>query len=182
MHLTQNWEVRKPGAASKGGIVAAQSHAAATVGADILAAGGTAVDAAVAAALAGAAAEPWSSGLGGIVSGQPGAFSPDRIIHARGRHDRCYEYIGIVDFWARDQATLYLRCSHNGKERRTRGIRRAVAINIHCDYDVRSHRAGHPHRHDGSHTTVDEFPLVVPYGKKHPRNGGGGSRDLTSVP
>jgi gamma-glutamyltranspeptidase / glutathione hydrolase len=66
MHLTQNWEVRKPGAASKGGIVAAQSHAAATVGADILAAGGTAVDAAVAAALAGAAAEPWSSGLGGI--------------------------------------------------------------------------------------------------------------------
>jgi gamma-glutamyltranspeptidase / glutathione hydrolase len=66
MHVTQNWEVRKPGASSKGGIVAAQSHAAASVGADILAAGGTAVDAAVAVALAGAAAEPWSSGLGGI--------------------------------------------------------------------------------------------------------------------
>jgi gamma-glutamyltranspeptidase/glutathione hydrolase len=66
MPLTQNWTVRKPGISSQGGIVAAQSHAAATIGADILAAGGSAVDAAVAAALAGAAAEPWSSGLGGI--------------------------------------------------------------------------------------------------------------------
>jgi gamma-glutamyltranspeptidase / glutathione hydrolase len=66
MHLTQNWQLRKPGVASKGGIVAAQSVAAAAVGADILSAGGTAVDAAVGTALAGAAAEPWSSGLGGI--------------------------------------------------------------------------------------------------------------------
>jgi len=66
MFLTQNWEIRKPSVSSKGGIVVAQSRAAAEVGAEILAAGGTAVDAAVAAALAGAAAEPWSSGLGGI--------------------------------------------------------------------------------------------------------------------
>jgi gamma-glutamyltranspeptidase / glutathione hydrolase len=66
MHLTQNWAVRKPAVASKGGIVAAQSRAAAEIGADILTAGGSAVDAAVATALAGAAAEPWSSGLGGI--------------------------------------------------------------------------------------------------------------------
>jgi gamma-glutamyltranspeptidase/glutathione hydrolase len=66
MHLTQNWEIRKPGVASSGGIVVSQSRTAAAVGADILKAGGTAVDAAVAAALALAALEPWNSGLGGI--------------------------------------------------------------------------------------------------------------------
>jgi gamma-glutamyltranspeptidase / glutathione hydrolase len=65
MRLTQNWEVRKPGASSRGGIVVAQNTAAAEVGAQILAAGGGAVDAVVATALALAALEPWSSGLGG---------------------------------------------------------------------------------------------------------------------
>ncbi|HEY3912751.1 MAG TPA: gamma-glutamyltransferase [Stellaceae bacterium] len=65
-HLTQNWDVRKPGAVSKGGIVVSQSRTAAGVGTDILAAGGTAVDAAVAAALALAAVEPWNSGLGAV--------------------------------------------------------------------------------------------------------------------
>src|ERR1700739_2837145 len=66
MHLTQNWDIRKPGAPARGGIVASQNATAATVGADILAAGGTAVDAVVGAALALAVVEPWSSGLGGI--------------------------------------------------------------------------------------------------------------------
>ena len=66
MHLTQNWEIRKPGASSTRGIVVSQSRTAAAVGADILAAGGTAVDAAVATALALSALEPWNSGLGGI--------------------------------------------------------------------------------------------------------------------
>jgi gamma-glutamyltranspeptidase/glutathione hydrolase len=65
-HLTQNWEIRKPGVSSRGGIVVSQSRTAATAGAEILAAGGTAVDAAVATALALAALEPWNSGLGGI--------------------------------------------------------------------------------------------------------------------
>jgi gamma-glutamyltranspeptidase/glutathione hydrolase len=66
MDLTQNWDIRKPPAASRSGIVASQSGTAARVGAEVLKAGGRAVDAVVAAAFALAAAEPWNSGLGGI--------------------------------------------------------------------------------------------------------------------
>jgi gamma-glutamyltranspeptidase / glutathione hydrolase len=66
MHLAQNWEIRKPSASSHGGIVAAQNGTAAQIGAEVLAAGGTAVDAVVATSLALAVVEPWSSGLGGI--------------------------------------------------------------------------------------------------------------------
>jgi gamma-glutamyltranspeptidase/glutathione hydrolase len=66
MALIQNWRVAKPGVAARGGIVASQNGAAAEVGAQILAAGGTAVDAVVAAAFALSVREPWNSGLGGI--------------------------------------------------------------------------------------------------------------------
>src|ERR1700690_1930252 len=64
--LMQNWVVRKPAVSSRGGIVAAQNGVAATIGAEILAAGGSAVDAAVATAFALSVREPWNSGLGGI--------------------------------------------------------------------------------------------------------------------
>lgn len=62
----QNWIVAKPPARGAKGIVVAQAGRAAEVGAEVLAAGGTAADAAVAAAFVLAAVEPWNSGLGGI--------------------------------------------------------------------------------------------------------------------
>ncbi|WP_171132884.1 MULTISPECIES: gamma-glutamyltransferase [unclassified Ruegeria] len=59
------WDVSKPAVQSASGIVAAQHFEAAQVGADVLAAGGNAMDAAVVAACVLSVVEPWLSGLGG---------------------------------------------------------------------------------------------------------------------
>jgi gamma-glutamyltranspeptidase/glutathione hydrolase len=61
----EQWEVEKKAVDSNGGVVAAQHLLAARAGAGMLATGGNAVDAAVAAAFALATVEPWMCGLGG---------------------------------------------------------------------------------------------------------------------
>ncbi len=63
---SQRWSLHKPAAHGRRGMVVAQAAEAAEAGIAVLDAGGNAIDAAVAAALALAAVEPWNSGLGGV--------------------------------------------------------------------------------------------------------------------
>jgi gamma-glutamyltranspeptidase/glutathione hydrolase len=63
--MVASFEVNKPAVHTSGGIVAAQHRVAAEIGAEVLAGGGNAVDAALATSLALAVLEPWMSGLGG---------------------------------------------------------------------------------------------------------------------
>ncbi|MBT9383519.1 gamma-glutamyltransferase [Pseudooceanicola sp. CBS1P-1] len=65
-HVSRGLTLRKPAVESSGGIVTAQNRQAAQIGADILAAGGSAVDAAIATSFALGVLEPWMSGIGGV--------------------------------------------------------------------------------------------------------------------
>lgn len=61
----QTWHVEKPAVRSRRGVVVTQHREASRAGAEVLAEGGNAVDAAVTAALTVGVVEPWLSGLGG---------------------------------------------------------------------------------------------------------------------
>jgi len=64
-HTPETFQISKPVVRSAGGIVAAQHWEAAEAGAEVLRAGGNAIDAAIATALAIGCVEPWMSGIGG---------------------------------------------------------------------------------------------------------------------
>ena len=63
--LPESWIVRKPAVSTSRGIVVTQHMLASKAGAEIMARGGNAIDAAVAAGFAVGAVEPWMSGIGG---------------------------------------------------------------------------------------------------------------------
>ena len=62
---TEQWKITKNEVSSKKGIVASQHWIASSLGADAMARGGNAVDAAIACAFALNVVEPWMCGLGG---------------------------------------------------------------------------------------------------------------------
>lgn len=61
----QTWTIQKPSVESHTGIVSAQNRFAAEAGANVLAKGGNAMDAAVVTGLVLSIVEPWLSGIGG---------------------------------------------------------------------------------------------------------------------
>lgn len=91
-NLSLRQVVRKPAARSKGGIVVSQHRLASEIGARVLAAGGHAVDAAVATSFAVGVLEPWMSGIGGV-----GAMLIRNAADGR---------VSVVDFGARAPAAL----------------------------------------------------------------------------
>jgi gamma-glutamyltranspeptidase / glutathione hydrolase len=84
--------VRKAAVRSSGGIVASQHRLASEIGARVLAAGGHAVDAAVATSFAVGVLEPWMNGIGGVGAMLVRQAADDRV--------------AAIDFGARSPAAL----------------------------------------------------------------------------
>jgi gamma-glutamyltranspeptidase / glutathione hydrolase len=110
----ETWSLRKPVVTAAGGLVAAQHAGAAEVGAQVLEAGGNAVDAALATSLALGVLEPWMSGLGGggfMVIAKPdgaaevidfGMVAPSRLDStayplADGRDDELFGWPAVLE-------------------------------------------------------------------------------------
>ena len=109
LHTPETFRPVKPVVRSSGGIVAAQHWEAAEAGAAVLRAGGNAVDAAIATALAIGCVEPWMSGIGGggfmlvglakekkVYKVEYGMISPKRLDPAR--YKLAGEGVGPGDF------------------------------------------------------------------------------------
>ena len=146
-HLTQHWHVTKPAATGRRGMVASQSRDAALAGVAVLDAGGNAIDAAVATALALAAVEPWNSGLGGI------GFA---VVHRAGQ-----PRAEIVDFGPRAPAKLHPdRFKLTGKTAQDLFAWPEVEndANVHgpLSFAVPSSTAGYAHMH----ATWGKLPLA----------------------
>src|SRR5262249_59487073 len=75
-NLSRRRQVRKLSACSRGGIVVSQNRTASVMGARVLQAGGHAVDAAVATAVALGVVEPWMSRIGRVRGGGPAPAAP----------------------------------------------------------------------------------------------------------
>jgi gamma-glutamyltranspeptidase/glutathione hydrolase len=137
-HVTQNWQLSKPQASGRRGMVVSQAKGAAEAGVAVLDAGGNAIDAAVATALALATHEPWNSGLGGI------GFA---LVHRAGQ-----SHAEVVDFGPRAPAA-----TDPGRYRLTGRISTAQFawpeveddINVHGPLSVAipSSVAGYDHMH-----------------------------------
>jgi gamma-glutamyltranspeptidase/glutathione hydrolase len=91
-NLSTHQVVRKPAVHSSGGIVVSHNRAASEIGARVLAAGGHAVDAAVATSFAIGVLEPWMSGVGGA-----------GVMLVRNAGD---DSVVAIDFGARSPAAL----------------------------------------------------------------------------
>lgn len=63
--LSRTWDVYKPAACSKSGVICSQNRIASEIGIAILQQGGNAIDAAIATSFALGVTEPWMSGIGG---------------------------------------------------------------------------------------------------------------------
>jgi gamma-glutamyltranspeptidase/glutathione hydrolase len=146
-HVTQHWSLAKPSATGRRGIVVAQAGSAAQAGVAVLDAGGNAIDAAVATALALAAVEPWNSGLGGI------GFA---LVHRAG--ERRAEVVDFGPVAPRGLDPSAFRLTGRHKQDLFAWAEVAGDTNIHgpLSFAIPASAAGYAHMHD----TWGRLPLA----------------------